>query len=260
MKTIVNGKIVESGSFVLGGGPSLQSLSITTPPNKTQYIVGDTFDPTGMVGTATFSGGETVAVDETGLSFSPSGPLAVTDTAVTVSLTFGGKTVTAEQDVVVSEFLWWSPHMTSDAAPAPYSASASSVYNSGYAAWNAFDGNAETYWHVKQGESAPQWVSFDFGKNTVINGIRMYRRRVANLPTDIPYSFTVQGSYDGENWTDILNVENAPGIVDASVPREHMFGDSVYYRIYRLYNLIGNTNYRSIAEIEFSKSEVPNDT
>lgn len=84
-----------------GGGPTLQSLTITTPPAKTRYKAGDTFDPTGMTATATFSDGSTVLVIADGMTYSPSGPLAVTDTAVTASFTFGGKTVTAQQPITV---------------------------------------------------------------------------------------------------------------------------------------------------------------
>lgn len=84
------------------GGSALQSLSITTPPNKTQYKVGDTFDPAGMTATATFSDGSTILVSADDMTFSPSGPLTATDTFVTASFTFGGKTVAAQQPITVT--------------------------------------------------------------------------------------------------------------------------------------------------------------
>lgn len=84
-----------------GGGSTLQSLAITTPPDKTRYKAGETFDPTGMTATATFSDGSTVSVSSDGMTYAPDGPLLVTDTAVTASFSFGGKTATAEQPITV---------------------------------------------------------------------------------------------------------------------------------------------------------------
>lgn len=79
---------------------TLQSISITTPPDKTIYQVGENFDPTGMVVTAVYnSGSETVDLDECTFSPSADQALALTDTTVTVS--FGG--MTATQAITVSE-------------------------------------------------------------------------------------------------------------------------------------------------------------
>lgn len=36
------------------GSPKMESLSISTPPNKTTYKSGERFDPTGMVVTASY--------------------------------------------------------------------------------------------------------------------------------------------------------------------------------------------------------------
>lgn len=79
---------------------TLSSISITTPPTRTAYTEGDTFDPTGMVVTATYSNGDTETV--TGYTITPSGALATTDTSVTISFTFAGVTRTATQAITVS--------------------------------------------------------------------------------------------------------------------------------------------------------------
>lgn len=63
----------------------LKSIAITTPPTKTTYTAGETFDPSGMVVTATYSDGTTAAV--TDYSVSPSAALTVYDTTITVSYT-----------------------------------------------------------------------------------------------------------------------------------------------------------------------------
>lgn len=41
-------------------GIKLTGIAITTPPTKTAYKVGETFDPAGMVVTATYSNGATL--------------------------------------------------------------------------------------------------------------------------------------------------------------------------------------------------------
>lgn len=40
-----------------GGGIKLVSFAVTSPPTKTRYLSGESFDPAGMVVTATYSNG-----------------------------------------------------------------------------------------------------------------------------------------------------------------------------------------------------------
>lgn len=87
---------------IQSGGIQLESIAITTQSNKTRYKAGDAFDPTGMTVTATFTDGSTVLVSAGGMTYDPSGPLAATDTEVTASFTFGGKTMTAQQPITVA--------------------------------------------------------------------------------------------------------------------------------------------------------------
>lgn len=82
-------------------GVTLSSIAVTTPPNKTTYIVGDVFDPSGMVVTATLSNGNTFPVDSESLSFYPSGALTEEDTIVTISFSWGGSTKTTNQTIAV---------------------------------------------------------------------------------------------------------------------------------------------------------------
>lgn len=80
-------------------GIVLQSIAVTTPPAKTGYTVGESFDKTGMVVTATYSDGSTKAVD--GYTLSPSGALTLTDSSVTVTYTENGVKKTAAQGITV---------------------------------------------------------------------------------------------------------------------------------------------------------------
>ena len=82
-----------------GGGIKLTSISITTPPAKTTYTAGETFDPAGMVVEATYSNGAKAVA--TGYSYTPSTALTDGITAVTIQYTEGGVTKTAEQAITV---------------------------------------------------------------------------------------------------------------------------------------------------------------
>ncbi len=83
-----------------GGGIKLESIAITTAPTKTAYVVGDSFDTTGMIVTATYTNGAKLNV--TGYTYSPSGALSDGDTSITISYTEKGVTKTATQSITVA--------------------------------------------------------------------------------------------------------------------------------------------------------------
>ena len=86
-----------------GGGIKLASISITTPPAKTTYMAGETFDPAGMVVEATYSNGAKAVA--TGYSYTPSTALTDGTTAVPIQYTECGVTKTAIQDITVAHRL-----------------------------------------------------------------------------------------------------------------------------------------------------------
>ena len=81
-------------------GVSLNSISIYTPPAKTEYVEGEKFDPTGMVVSANYTDNSSREV--TTYTYTPSGNLAVSDNEITVSYTEEGITRTATQKISVS--------------------------------------------------------------------------------------------------------------------------------------------------------------
>lgn len=84
---------------ILEGKP-VASIAVTTAPTKTSYTAGESFDPAGMVITATYEDETTAVV--TDYTYSPTAALATTDTAITISLTSGGKTKTVSQSITVT--------------------------------------------------------------------------------------------------------------------------------------------------------------
>lgn len=77
------------------------SVAVTHAPTKTTYNVGETFDPTGLVVTATYADGATEDVTD-GCTFSPT-VMAASTTAVTIKYQRAGVTVTTTQAVTVLE-------------------------------------------------------------------------------------------------------------------------------------------------------------
>ena len=78
----------------------LDSIEITTPPNKTAYFSGETFNPAGMVVTAHYTDGSSQAVS--GYTYSPTGALVTGNTTITVSYSEGGVTKTDTQTITVT--------------------------------------------------------------------------------------------------------------------------------------------------------------
>ena len=79
---------------------TLTSIAVTTPPTKTTYTAGETFDPAGMVVTATYSDDTTKEV--TGYTFTPDAALTTNDARITISYTKGEDTKTATQAITVN--------------------------------------------------------------------------------------------------------------------------------------------------------------
>lgn len=68
----------------------LIDIDVTTPPTKVAYTAGETFVPTGMVVTATYSDGSTSAIS--GYAYTPTAALTTANKVITI--TYQGKTAT----------------------------------------------------------------------------------------------------------------------------------------------------------------------
>jgi hypothetical protein len=75
-------------------------IEVTSNPTKTAYIVGDQFDPAGMVVKATFADGSTAVITDQ-VDYSPK-TMTYGTTSVVVSATIGGQAYTASVTVTVS--------------------------------------------------------------------------------------------------------------------------------------------------------------
>ena len=96
------GKVFNLSGGGGSGSPKMESLTIATPPHKTVYKSGETFDPTGMVVVANY--GEGLMANVTGYTVSPS---VLTDgvSEVVITYTEGRITKTATVAVTVKKVL-----------------------------------------------------------------------------------------------------------------------------------------------------------
>lgn len=81
---------------------ALSSIAITTPPTKTAYAEGETFDPEGMVVTATLNSGATLELEAGEYTWAPTEALTVEDEAITVTAEWREVTKTATQAITVT--------------------------------------------------------------------------------------------------------------------------------------------------------------
>ena len=113
---------------------NLESISVTTPPTKTTYTEGESFNPSGMVVTGHFVDADdaTNTKDEavTGYTITPDGALTVSDTQVTI--TYQGKTATQ--------------NITVNAAPAGNDGSLEHPYTASEARALALNGDTGSYY------------------------------------------------------------------------------------------------------------------
>ena len=171
-----------------GGGIKLASIAIITPPDKTQYRPGQTFNPAGMTVRATYSNGATAVA--TGWTYSPSGALAEGTESVTILYTEGGVTAQAQQAVTVQKANITVPTQ-----------SGSLTYNGGPQSptWNNYDTAEMTIGGVTSGTNAgsynaqfslkdtvgTQWADGTTGDKTVAWNIQKAAGSLSLSPTSM---------------------------------------------------------------------------
>lgn len=171
-----------------GGGIKLASIAIITPPDKTQYRPGQTFNPAGMTVRATYSNGATAVA--TGWTYSPGGALAEGTESVTILYTEGGVTAQAQQAVTVQKANITVPTQ-----------SGSLTYNGGPQSptWNNYDTAEMTIGGVTSGTNAgsynaqfslkdtvgTQWADGTTGDKTVAWSIQKAAGSLSLSPTSM---------------------------------------------------------------------------
>lgn len=82
-------------------------------------------------------------------------------------------------------------------------ADSSSIFNT-FIASNVLDNNnVSTYWTSNITQSMPQWITINFNREIIFNGVTYYVPTALNYPNQggYPTSIQIETSMDGTNWT-----------------------------------------------------------
>ena len=138
-------------------GIKLTGIAITKAPTKTAYKAGETFDPAGMVVTATYSNG--AKLENPAYTVAPSGALSAGTTTVTITYSEGGITKTATQAISVTRTALTVP---AQSGTLTYTGGAQSP------TWSNYDTGKLTLGGVTSGTNAGSYNATFTIKNTAL--------------------------------------------------------------------------------------------
>ncbi|MGE8033852.1 discoidin domain-containing protein [Lysinibacillus sp. NPDC093692] len=150
--------------------------------------------------------------------------------------------------------IWYETKMTSNFAPSPLVASASSEYNSSYYAWKAFNGTniSGNYdeWISATGQLTG-WIQIDYGKKVKANRLILTASPDTTYLASTPKKFNILYSNDGINFSKARTIENQTNWTTKE-NREFVFrGIEARYLRIEIIEINGSTNYIVIGEIQF---------
>ena len=129
-----------------------------------------------------------------------------------------------------------SPIMKSYTTPSPYVVTRSSVWNGSDYAWRVFDGvktGSESYTWISAANELNPWICIDLGTKTKITSFKLW---LSTNKDKFPEDFTLQGSNDGTNFTNIKSFTNVSSMAQASDGEiEFNLGKIAEYRYYKIY-------------------------
>ncbi|MDP4133251.1 MAG: stalk domain-containing protein [Bacillota bacterium] len=128
----------------------------------------------------------------------------------------------------------------------------------------AFDGDTKTMWHSKytaegstitSHDEAPFEIIANFGKDTSIDGVRYFPR--TDNPTGIVLAWTIYGSTDGKNFTEIKSdVFTWDAKYTDKSPKTTLFDATKTVKAVKIVITQGVGGYGTAAEIHFLKKNV----
>ena len=148
-----------------------------------------------------------------------------------------------------------SPIMTSYTTPSPYVVTRSSVWKGSDYAWRVFDGvktGSESYTWISAANELNPWICIDLGTKTKITSFKLW---LSTNKDKFPEDFTLQGSNDGTNFTNIKSFTNVSSMAQAADGEiEFNLGKIAEYRYYKIYvdtpQIIRGVTYLRIYEWE----------
>ncbi|MFN3599251.1 MAG: discoidin domain-containing protein, partial [Aquificaceae bacterium] len=118
------------------------------------------------------------------------------------------------------------PQMTSNTTPEG-TASASSVYGSGYEAFKAFDKNTSVHWTSASDAITNQWLRYSFVSDVFIHTVQIHPPPNSTSPRNC----IIQCSQDGTNWINVANIT----VQNTAQQQTFYVARSGYYKHWRLF-------------------------
>ncbi|WP_196426577.1 discoidin domain-containing protein [Lysinibacillus cavernae] len=173
--------------------------------------------------------------------------------------------ITEEKSIMTT---WHNTKMTSNNAPSPLVASASSEYSIGsvFSAYLAFNGQINTTapldcWATSKNINTG-WLQLDFGKPTEVNlysiSTRGEKATAQFAFTSAPNTWKLEGSNDGVSFDVVHEISNETSWSANNSELIFSLPEKVSYRFYRL-NVTrnnGNALYLAIGQLKFGTREV----
>ena len=174
----------------------------------------------------------------------------------TTAVDGGDRTAIGELQILTEDGTAYpTSNMSSNSAPSPLVASASTEASGSEAAWYAFDGTegGSNGWMTSSGNTTG-WIKIDLGSG---NGIEFDSAKITSIATAVgpvnrsPKDFVIEGSNDDSAWTNVLTISGSTGWV-ANQMRSFSSASAVAYRFLRI-NVTANNGSvgRSIFELEY---------
>lgn len=156
-------------------------------------------------------------------------------------------------------YTWYDTRMTSNTAPSPLVASASSEYNANYAPFKAFNAilSGETNSWVTSSGVNNGWIQINFNKQIKVNMFSITSGDYSSSVGSEPKDFILYGSNNGTDFDEIISINNQTNWKLGEV-RTYLLNQSANYSIFKLQ--VGSNNgftYLRIAELKLGyKREV----
>ena len=150
------------------------------------------------------------------------------------------------------------PIMSSDSQDG-YVSSAKSYYNSGHAPWHAFNRTTTSNTDVWASSNSDKtdgsgncdvWIQIQMPTAQSVNHMNIVAQPGDSLKLRAPKSFTLQGSNDGNDWTDLFTSEETTSYTS----RDWSFTETASYYYYRLYitKTFANNDNISISQLNLT--------
>jgi hypothetical protein len=216
---------------------TLTSLEVTTSPSKVDYLIGQSFDPTGMVITATYDAGSPV-VGYTNYSYSPTGALNVSGSTMITITSLENSLITTSLQVQVSA-------LTSMTIVADDTGAATSGYN--------------TYTFTKNGVEFTMVDIIKNGNNIQFRNGAFSMHNSTALPGSIMGITVYRAGGTPETMTLYTGSTSQQGVASGGTPDEYdsssasfswEVNGSLGHNYFRLFNFAGS------GELTFSSIEI----